>query len=448
MASPVELADNAQMGRTGRQRLGGGLALRPGPAPLIAPVALIVIAAGVLIVKTRDAEPLSRAVTSVAAASDAQIVHPDGRIAPATAGMPVRAGDVLQTGNTGSADLRTRSRDVYVGPNAAVFVRNGAEQQLRTGTVVVDAQRGPGLRLDVAGDRVAIPSGAATEAARSVTVRVGALAGTAVLTAATGRHLTIRPLSQAVVTGDALPTATTVLQLTDSPAEARAVPGLVHDDRALQTLAAGIDATAPATAAAVDAAWGGTLAPRPVGAPRSEAVLPVVIADATSVGGTAQQRYDRVVTWRRAGGSWGVVLHLLDGRTERVLATFAALSRANPAGPGGTAAVAAGPGAAAGAPAGPAGAAAVTHPSRAGGSTGHPGSGPSPHPTRAPGGGSPTPAPTPTKSGLVGSLVSTAGHVIGGVVSLLPIPSHSPRSGHAAPTPAPTATSLLGGLGH
>ena len=200
------------MGRTGR------------PALTLGTTAVLVAAAGTCVVLTRGEPPVAEAATTLAAVSHATIVSPSGRTVPARAGQRVPNGDVVRTGPAGSVQLLTRGRTVYLDGGAAVAVVDGAHQQLRTGAAVVDAQHGPGVRLDLAGDVVAIPDGSATEARRSVTVEVGALAGPAEITSANARRLTVQPLFQAVINGEALPATTTPLHLRYRAAEARAVP--------------------------------------------------------------------------------------------------------------------------------------------------------------------------------------------------------------------------------
>jgi hypothetical protein len=411
------------MGRTGR------------PALILGTATALVAVAGSCVVLTRGEPPVAQAATTLAAVSDAQLVSPTGRVVTAHDGQQVPDGDVVRTGPAGSVALLTRGRIVSVEHSAAVAVVNGAHQQLRTGAAVVDAQHGPGLRLDLAGDVVAIPDGSATEARRSVTVVVGALAGPSQVTSANARRLTVPPLSQAVINGEALPATTSPLHLDDGAAEARAVPVLVSDDVRLNTLAAGIDASGPATARLIQAAWNG---PAPAGrrsASRSERVLPMVIADATS-GGSRQARYDHVVGWRRAGGSWGVTVELLSGSAGGVETALAALQHGPPTGRIGTLRVQA-----------------LAAPRRlAGGKHGgqatsqQPGNPISPSPSPgtggAPPGGGSTPTPTPS-DGPVKKVVGTVTGVVQTVVGLLP--------GKKTPTPAPSTSSggLLGGvLGH
>jgi hypothetical protein len=326
--------------------------------------------------------------------------------------------------------------------SAADEVINGASQQLRTGTAVVDAQQGAALTLLVAGDSLAIPSGSATEADRGVTVRIGALAGPASIASANGRQATLPALAQTVLDGDALPGTATPLHLSDSADEARAVPTLVSDDLALKTLAAGIDATGASTASTVEASWTGTIAAAPTGATLGDQVLPVVIADATkSAGGDPQTRYDHVVAWRAAGGSWGVVVHLLAGRASDVVRTLSTLQQSEPTGQVGTVSTQALVGTV-----GP-GIPGVTGPAKP---PVHPTTPPSRQPT-GPGGNAPTPTPT-SADGVVGGLLDTVGSVLSGVVGLLSTPQTSPAQTHKPSTTATaspkktTSPGLLGGL--
>jgi len=265
---------------------------------------------------------LAAATTTLAGVTDARVVHSDGAVVVAADGMRLRRGDVVRTGPSGRAELRTRGRVVYEGSDAAVQVLDGARADLRHGAVVVDAHHGPGLTLTVAGLRVGARSGTALRAERSVTVRLAALDGDVPVDSATGRHLDISALTQAVVGGDALPqsTADTPLRLTDDDGEARAVPVLVRDDLALNSLAAGIDGTGSGVVRVVAAAWHGGLQQLPSGVAGSEQVLPVVIA--ASSGSDPTARYAQAVSLRRDGASWGVVAHRLHTSSDAVLAAL------------------------------------------------------------------------------------------------------------------------------
>ena len=417
----------------GRRQRWSGAARRPGL--LVAALVTALTAAAVGVVLSRSDQPLSRAATTLAAVHDVTVIHPDGSHRRGRDGMRLAAGDVVRTASDGWAQLRTRSRITRLEGASVVAVQDGARQQLRTGSAVVDATHGPGLTLAVGDDTVQVPAGGATEADRSASIRVGQLAGAAELTGPAGRRLSVPALHQAAAAGDSLPTGSTPLRLTDDAAEAATAPRLVAEDLALRQLAAGVDRTGAATAGAVEASWTGRTAPMAAGVPRSEAVLPVVIADATW-GGSRQQRYDHAVDWRRQGGSWGVVLELLGGRSGAVLAVFDSLSRK--VAPGGIAAVTA-----ALARGGSRHARGGGGPSTAGGgatgaTTGGHGTGAGTGTRRTSGGsgsaGPPTPAPSPSQ-GLVGGLVTTTNHLLSGVLSLLP-------------TPAPSASGgLLPGLG-
>ena len=388
--------DNAPMRRTGRSALAQGV------------VALAVMTAGVVVVVTDDSPPVANAETVLGVVKHARIVSASGATRPASAGDRLSAGDVITTGPHGSAQVITRQRTTFLGGPGALVVVNGARQQLRTGTAIVDALSGPSLDLDLSGTLVKIPRGSAIEAARGVSTRVGALAGPAAITSTSGRRLALPALSQAVLSGDAVPGATTPLHLTDSPEEARVVPRLIADDLALKTLARGIDTTGRSTARIVVASWDGTSQPVPSQVSRSERVLPMLIADSTH-GGSAQQRYNSAVGWRAQGGSWGVVLHLLSGRAAQVESTLAALQRARQA-PGRIGSVQSPTTVAASGPTRPT--AFQTPPVDVGGQTTPPPSRPS-----RPKGGSPT---TPAPDNLVGGLVSTVQNVIDGVLGLLP----------------------------
>ncbi|MDQ1694963.1 MAG: hypothetical protein QOJ03_316 [Frankiaceae bacterium] len=273
---------------------------------------------------------VSSAATELQRVFATTVVHADGSSVNGVAGLRLRPGDLVRTGTGGRAELVTRSRVVYVGSNAAVQIVDGARQQLRHGSVVVDAQHGPGLALRVAGLSVSTDAGSAVRAERSLTVRLGTLAGSARVTSRTGRQLTIPGLKQTMVGGDALPDTTTPLRLTDDDGESHAVPDLVRDDETLIALARGIDATGRSTAQAVNASWSVPLT-APTGVGRSERILPAVIA-AAGPAGRALDRYDEAVRYRAAGGSWAVVARLVGVRASGVVAALAAFERTQPPG--------------------------------------------------------------------------------------------------------------------
>lgn len=408
-------------------------------------VAVVLVAAvDTGLVLTHGDGPVGKATTTLAAAHDATLVAPDGASSPARAGERVPVGDVVRTGRSGSAQLATRGRAVYLGASAVLAVIDGDHQQLRTGRVVIDALHGPGLQLALAGDQVVVPAASATEAQRSVSVRVGSLSGPAQAIGASAQRLTIRGLAQAVIDGDALPSTTTPLHLNDDAGEAAAVPALVNDDLALNELADGINSSGRSTAGAIETAWTGSTSRLPRSSASSERVLPMVIADAAHGDGSAQSRYDRIVRWRRAGGSWGVVAALLNTDAGAVEAVFDTLQHHQPGGQIGTVSVKA----LANAPvSGVRPAHKASSGSRTGsGSTGTGGSGTS-HPSSPPAGsggghhgGSPTPSPTPTPD-PVKSVVGSVTGVLGTVVGLLPVKVPT------KPLPLPTPTGgLLGGL--
>ena len=346
----------------------------------------------------------------------ATVVHADGSTVGGYDGLKLAPGDVVHTAPNGRAELVTRNRVVYLGSEAADQVVNGEAQSLRAGAVVVDAMHGPGLDLRVAGLDVSAPSGSGVRAERSVLVRIAALAGHADVTSSTGRRLTVAALHQAMTGGDALPDSTTPLQLTDDYGEAQTVPDLVRDDETLNGLARGIDSVGQATFRVVTAALQRPLAPSPPGIGRrgrSEKLLPAVIA-AAGPSNEVTNRYDTAVADREAGGSWGVVAHLVGVRASGVVAALAAFERTQPNGQiGSVRAVLA----------------SVSNPDRGNGNLGN---GPGTHGNGnngdngnnggANGGPSGTPSPSPTPNGPLKIVGKTVGKTVNKVIGLLPTP--------------------------
>ena len=369
---------------------------------------------------------VASATTTLRGVVAATVVHTDGTTRPAIDGLRLHSGDVVRTGSAGRAELVTQKRVVYVGSAAAIQVLDGLHQVLRAGAIVADAQDGPDLDLAVASLDVTVSSGSATRAERSVTSRIAALAGPTDVRSTAGRRLTIDALHQAVVGGDALPDATTPLRLTDDDGEAHAVPTLVRDDETLNGLARGMDSTGPSTARVITASAEFSTQPAPSGVGRSERLLPAVIA-ATGSSSGAEQRYNRAVDYRKAGGSWGVIAQLLGVRAQGVVATLAAFERTQPPGRiGSVSAVLASAGVA---PDGTRSGSDVAGHATGGGQQGNGNGGNGDN-----NGGSPSPSPSPSPSGPVETVVGTVNETVGEVLSLLPTPSPSPTRTATAPT--------------
>jgi hypothetical protein len=377
-------------------------------------VALLVAALAASTTVTGCSSSLKSAATVLTGVVSATVVHTDGTSAAAVSGLRLRPGDLVRTGPEGRAELDTRSRHVYLGSDASLQVIDGVNQQLRHGALVVDAQHGSGLDLRVAGLDVSAPAGTALRAERSVTVRLGALAGSSRVVSSTGRSLQLAPLRQVVVGGDALPDTSTPLRLTDDDGEAHAVPALVHDDEALLGLARGIDGTGAATATVLTAAWHGPLTRTPSGVGRSERVLPVVIATAGPAS-EANHRYRSAVALRSEGGSWGVVAHLLGVGAARVVDQLALLERTQKPGSIGDAQqVLAEIARSSGTPGGGRGGTGNSGNTNGGNGNGTDG-----------GGSNPTPTPTPSSTQQP---TDTIGQTVGQVLSLVPTPTSSPTS--------------------
>lgn len=362
---------------------------------------------------------VASAPTTLRGVFAATVVHVDGRTVPAVNGLRLQADDVVRTGTGGRAELVTRDRVVYVGPQAAVQVTNGERQVLRHGAVVADAKRGPGLHIEAAGVDVNADSGSAVRVERSVITRVGALVGDAAVTSSAGRSVDVTALHQIMVSGDALPDAATPLRLTDDDGEAHAVPDLVRDDRTLIGLARGIDSTGHSTENVVAAAFYRPLT-APSGVGRSERVLPAVIAAAGSNDGL-RSRYDDAVRYRKAGGSWAVVTRLVGVSANGVVDALAKFEATQPPGQIGSVAeilAAAGSG---------------TGGAHAGSGNSSSNSTDNNDGNNGPGdGGSPSPSPSPTPSGPVDQVVDT----VQDVLKIIPTP------GPSASLPLPEVTSL------
>lgn len=413
------MADHSHMGQT----------VHPGHRTGWTAVAAAAATLGGSLLLTGCSSSVAEATTTLENPAAVTVVHPDGAAVPGVDGLRLHTGDVVRTGSTGRAELVTRSRTVYVGSAAGVQVVDGARQVLRSGAVVVDAQHGPGLDMSVASLTVTTPEGAAVRAERSVTVRIGTLAGTADITSSTGRQVTVPALHQTIVGGDALPDSSTPLRLTDDAGEASAVPDLVRDDRTLTGLARGIDSTGRATVRAVDASWSGPLS-APPGTGRSERLLPAVIASA-GPSADALQRYHSAVRFRTDGGSWGVIAALLGVRADGVVAALADFERGRPVGHVGSVReilagfAAPGTGRGGNGPAGPGGGGG-DNPGSNGGDGGNDNGGGN--------GGTPSPTPSPTSGGLVGTVTDT----VNDVISIVPTPS--PTRTASVPGPLPSVS--------
>lgn len=391
-----------------------GQSAHPGRAgPRWMPAVLASVAAAAVMSLSGCTTSVASAPTVLERADQVIVVHADGSIVGGISGQHLRHGDVVRTGPTGRADLVTRSRVVHVGSGASVRITDGAHQELRHGAVVVDAQHGPGLQLQAAGVAVTTPSGSAVRAERAVTVRVGTLAGSARLASDSGRELVLPALFQVVVGGDALPDTPSALRLTDDDGETRAVPQLVSDDESLSSLATGIDATGWSTSRVVTVAWNRPVEAVPAGVGRSEQVLPIVIASAAG-GNQEMLHYSQTVSWRRQGGSWGVVAHLLGVRASSVVDTLAVLERTEPPGVVGSVSALFAASSRAELLSNPS-SVGTSAPNRSGA-----GGGPSA------GGGSPAPSPSPTD--VVRNALDTVSTTVAQVLSVVPPPTASPTT--------------------
>lgn len=375
----------------------------------------------------------AKASTVLRTARAATVVLADGSTRPATVGMDVPKGATVRTDPGGSATLVTARRTVLLGQSTAVTVIDGARERLRSGLVMIDARRSPGLTLEAGAATVTTPRGGLSRVERGALLRAASF-GRTLTVRATGRRASAKVdrLYQVQVPDGGLPGAVTALALTRDTWERRYALDLVTADADLGALAAGLDrnpASSSAVLSAVPASYGGAVTVA-AGEPRSESALAFVISAADRSG--SARDYRRVRALRAEGGSWGVVAAIVGADVAAVAAALDATL--NPTeGPaailagGAPTAVAPGP-LLGGPPARPA-PAATSGPSR---------------PTRAPS-SSPSPRPTPSSSpDPVNDVVTT-------VTGLLPSPSPSPSRSAAAllplPSPSPLVSVRVGGLG-
>jgi hypothetical protein len=301
------VADCFDHGRVGQSRHAG---LRFGVRGLAAAVGL---ALGASVVAGCGSAP-APGVTQLENVAQITVITPDGVSSAGYSGEYLRAGDVLVTGSAGGAILQTGSRQVWLGPSARLTLVDGADQVLSAGAVVVNALVGPALHVRVDGFEVRTPSGAAVRIERGYAIRVGVLIGRA-LVAGGGLSATVPALHQILATGLALPAGPAPpLQLTDDAAERAVDPQLVADDLGLRAEATGLDAPSlHGLRRAIEATVfriSGAFVTAPADAV-SETVLPLLIAQTARGSGSLASRYAEARSLRAAGGSWGVIAHLL-----------------------------------------------------------------------------------------------------------------------------------------
>lgn len=372
----------------------------------------------------------ARASTVLQAARAATVELADGSRRDAVVGMTVPAGATVHTASGGSASLVAAGRTVLLGQGTAVTVVDGEHERLRSGLVMIDARRAPGLTLDAGAASVQTPSGGLARVERGALLRAASFRRTLTVRASGRKAQAVVPqLYQVQVPDGGLPGAVSALALTRDAWERRYALDLVTADLDLDALAQGLDrnpASSTAVLSVVPASFGSSVLPAP-GEPRSETALAFVLAGPGRSG--AADRYREVRRLRAEGGSWGVVAAIVGADVAAAAAALdAVLNRLT--GPAALAAgvlpLAVGPG-----------------PLLGGGGSPPQGPPPAPNPTPPPGGGgppsgpSPGPAPQPSSSPSADPVQD----VITTVTGLLP----SPRPAAVSPSPSPLVAVRLGG---
>lgn len=270
---------------------------------------------------------------------------------PAVVGDTVPDGAALRAGPAGAV-LATRDRAVHLAADARVRVVDGGEQQLQTGSLVVDSRRGPGVTVTTEAATVTAPPDGLVRVDAGPMVRVALLAGPAAQVRAIGRRTpTMLPRLYQVQTarGSSVGYASPLMLRSDA-LERRLAADLVAADAMLTDLASQLSlpgpALSPAPAAAmaspapVDPSPAASAGPTtssaaaaalPLGAvvltalradapavnapapgkASGEAALDYLIATARERGGDIAGRVARVDELRDAGGSWAVVAGIL-----------------------------------------------------------------------------------------------------------------------------------------
>lgn len=277
----------------------------------------VVVLAGTLL--SACAPPARDVATLVQSASGALLVAPTGTSSEARSGELVKPGDWVVTGPAGRAVLDTGGRLVWLAARTKLRVSNGTAEQVAFGSILIDARSGPNLTVR-SGDLAIDPAaGSAVRVQVSFDTRVGAVLGS-VTVSGPGGGREVPALHQLLATALALPAGDLPpLQLTDDRAEKSVAPELVASDEYLNAEAAEIDSGALGNGNLQLAAarWLPAAFHPLVDSQASEAVLPLLIAQAAGGRVGLAGRYTAALRLRQQGGSWGVVAALVGARALR-----------------------------------------------------------------------------------------------------------------------------------
>jgi hypothetical protein len=357
----------------------------------------------------------AHASTVLRAARAATVVLAGGATRTATEGMKVPKGATVRTDPGGSATLVAAGRTVLLGSQTAVTVVDGAREQLRSGLVLIDARRSPGLSLDAGAATIGTPHGGLARVERGVLLRAASYHSTLTVRA-TGRKASthVPDLYQVQVPDGGLPGARTPLALSRDSWERRYALDLLTADTDLTKLSDGL--RDPSSSAAVLHAAPASLVDAPAGVSRNDTALAFLVAASSKSADVG-----RVLGWRAEGGSWGVVAALARANISAVSAALDALLN-----PTSTPTLALG-----GTPAGPT--------TSTGGAV-VPTAAPSPTAGR-------TAQPKPTSKPKPSSSPDPVNDVVTTVESLLPSPLPSAALVPTSPSATPLISLNIGGLG-
>lgn len=289
--------------------------------------AVAVACAGVLLagvaVSARGPAPEDVPTTLVEAAAGTTLEVPGSAPRVVGEGTRVPDGAIVRTPADGDAVLATGDREVHLAGATHLRVLDGTRQALDAGSVLVDADDGPRVRVAAGGADVRVPDQAVVRLDRGAVLRVASYGGTAVLRAdGRTKRASVPALHQVQVPYGALPGRVTPLALTPADRwEQEQVPEVVETDAALSGLVLDLDGT-PLGARAVSfvpATFRSVLTDTDSPLGTGARTMTFAIAQAS---GDPAGTYRQVLDGRELGGSWGVLSELVEAEPADVLGFF------------------------------------------------------------------------------------------------------------------------------
>ncbi|MCW2665259.1 MAG: hypothetical protein JWN57_221, partial [Frankiales bacterium] len=293
--------------------------------PAVAAVAVAcagVLLAGVAVSARGQApEDVPTVLGRTAAGTTVQAPGEPPRVARKGARVP--DGATVRTPADGVTVLRTGDRQVHLAGATHVTVLDGTRQALDAGSLLVDTDDGPRVRVAAAGADVRVLEASVVRLDRGAVLRVASYAGTPVLrSAGRSRRAGVAPLHQVQVPDGALPGRVTPLALTGGDRwERERIPRVVDADVQLSGLVTSLDdpELGARAAAFVPAAFRSVLTDADSSLGPGARAMTFAIAQAS---GDPAATYRQVLDGRELGGSWGVLSALVEADKADVLGFF------------------------------------------------------------------------------------------------------------------------------